>query len=197
MGEHATIMAELLQTRTGRRWNHVVSQLQPAELVEELQERCANSNETLASLRDRLLRAMLREESPGSNVSWSYCDEEGAEALEDIIGVKREREKYRRSSLNGDEHQEEKSDDHLLEKKRVRGTRESRATMRKRGGEGSRCAGTSADGAYGDGGDKPPFDRGGEERFEYSGNSNERSNGGNDDGFNIECATGDRDVRRR
>ena len=36
MGEYATIMAELLQTRTGRRWNCVMSQLQPTELVAEL-----------------------------------------------------------------------------------------------------------------------------------------------------------------
>ena len=93
MGEHAPIMAELLQTSTGRRWNRVVSQLQPAELVAELQERRPNSSGTLASLRNSLLRAMLREESPGSNVPWYYCDEEGAGALEDIIGVKRERER--------------------------------------------------------------------------------------------------------
>ena len=71
----------------------MVSQLQPAELVAELQERRPNSSGTLASLRNSLLRAMLREESPGSNVPWYYCDEEGAGALEDIIGVKRERER--------------------------------------------------------------------------------------------------------
>ena len=58
--------------------------------------RRANSSGTLASLRDRLLRAMLREESPGSNVPWYYCDEEGAGALQDIIGVKRERERERK-----------------------------------------------------------------------------------------------------
>ena len=66
----------------------------------ELQERHANSRGTLASLCDRLLRAMLREESPESNVPWYYCDEEGAGALEEIIGVKRARERYRRSSLD-------------------------------------------------------------------------------------------------
>ena len=95
MGDHATVMAGLLQTRTGRRWNRVVSQLQPAELVAELQERRANCSGALASLRDRLLRAILREESPASDVPWYHCDEEGAGALEDIIGVKREREGHR------------------------------------------------------------------------------------------------------
>ena len=127
-------MAELLQTSTGRRWNRVVSQLQPAELVVEQQERRANRSGTLgtlATLRDRLLRAMLREESPGSYVPWYHCEEEEAGAPEDIIGVKREREKYGRSSLDGDKRREEKSDDPLLEKKRVRGTRESPAMMMK------------------------------------------------------------------
>ena len=42
MGEHGTAMAELLRSRAARGWNRTVNQLQPAEVIAELEVRRAN-----------------------------------------------------------------------------------------------------------------------------------------------------------
>ena len=87
MVRHAAIMTELLKSRAGLVWNRRVNQLQPAAVIAELNERRVNSHGTEASLRERLLRAILRAEHPDLNVPWYSHDEEGAGALEEIIGA--------------------------------------------------------------------------------------------------------------
>ena len=57
----------------------------PAVVVAELEERRANSRGRIASLRDRLLRALLCENCPHLRVPWYEPDMEGA--LKEIIGV--------------------------------------------------------------------------------------------------------------
>ena len=87
MVRHPAIMTELLKSRAGRVLNCRVNQLLPAAVIAELNERKVNSHGTEASLRERLLRAILRAEHPDLNVPWYSHDEEGAGALEEIIGA--------------------------------------------------------------------------------------------------------------
>ena len=87
MDDHATIMAQLRETRHGRGWNRTVNQMPPAVVVAELQEKRANSRGRISTLRDRLLRVLLRENCPNLQVPWYEHDVEGAGTLEEIIGV--------------------------------------------------------------------------------------------------------------
>ena len=85
--DHAAIMAQLRETRHGRGWNRTVNQMPPAVVVAELQEKRANSRGRISTLRDRLLRVLLRENCPELQVPWYEHDTEGAGTLEEIIGV--------------------------------------------------------------------------------------------------------------
>ena len=99
MGDHVDIMTQILRTRL-RHWKRRVTQLQYAEVIAELEEHKANTRGTIETLRERLLRAILRVEEPQLDAPWYDCDRQGSRSLVSIVGLGNDIDAATRDSLS-------------------------------------------------------------------------------------------------